>query len=119
MLAFIYASGWLYFLFNVAKVYSRRRYDLSERLLLIIVAAVPLGKLVYFNIPLLGGLKFSFVLLVVFLPLLLIRSISRKDFRITRGSLSLLWLFIPALLSLLFLESPERFIFYIVNNEQS
>lgn len=98
VLFFLYPAGWVIAIIRFIKIFffgQAKELSLSDRLLLWIVFLVPLGKLVYFNIPGLMGFKFSFFVWALACVAYLGSWLAFKRFGIFRFQIFFLFLFFP------------------------
>jgi hypothetical protein len=115
MIYALYFSGYLFFLYTILGL--ERGRPRTERLLLISVALIPIGKLFYLPVQSLMGFKFCFVFACIALLLLAIRSFCRSVPLDTAVLFPLLFL-VPALISLPFLHDVRMLFKYSLGEGQ-
>lgn len=114
MLQLLYLSGTFVAIFFFFLIANEKNKSLSEKILLFSVAIIPLGKLIYFPIPGLIGLKIQFLLAsLAGLYGLYAHGIKPK-------SMKLLWLLILPAFSILWLEQYDWLLInHIYGEEQA
>ncbi|RUM91421.1 MAG: hypothetical protein DSZ27_06435 [Thiomicrospira sp.] len=112
---FLYHVGHLILGLFSLKIFSgnKSQFSFFEKLLMLSVALIPIGKLVYFPIPGMYGLKFAFVFgsLVAFVWLMFIG--------VDRNTKILFFTFFFPVLSLFYIQNYEWIFLYQLNEQQT
>lgn len=119
-LLLIYPLGWMAAIQSFVKIFyyfPDKTYSLSDRFLLWIVFLVPMGKLVYFNVPGLMGFKFSFFVWALACMAYFGSWLALKRFGMFRFQIFLLFLFFP-IFSLILQGNISELVYYS-GDEQS
>jgi hypothetical protein len=114
MIHLLYSFGYMFFLYAALRL--GRNCAGPDRLFLVVLAMVPLGKLVYFPVPWLMGFKFCFLFLCLALPFLAVRYCTAK---VETTFLFPLLFLIPAAMSLAFLSDITMLFKYSIGGEQT
>src|SRR5579859_6069732 len=115
MILLLYSLGYVFLLITCLRL--RHLRSVSDKLLLMNVVLVPIGKLAYLNVPSAPGLKFGFI----FLCASLLWVTANALFRVKSVSLNCIAPFvfmIPAILSLVALHNPSMLISYEIDDQR-
>ncbi|WP_019556947.1 O-antigen ligase family protein [Thiomicrorhabdus arctica] len=115
MLSILYSLGYFAFVIIALKIFIFQKitYSWVEKLLIFSVSLIPLGKLIYFPIPGLTGLKFSFIYgAIVSFIWLMVRGVHSNV-------LFIFMILIIPLASLLYIENINWVFLYKLNAEQN
>jgi hypothetical protein len=115
MIYTLYSVGYLFFLYTILRL--ERGRPGAERLFLISVALIPIGKLFYLPVQSLMGFKFCFVFACIALTLLAIRSFC-QPVPIDAAVLFPLLFLVPALISLPALRDVRMLFKYSIGEGQ-